>query len=112
MEGSSALKSWISYDENHHFPLENIPFGCYHSKDGVRCCTRIGDSLIDLSMLFSKFNGPLFSTLKENVFASENLNKFAALGKTFRIEARETIQKLFSGDKDSECEAACFPVNE
>jgi len=33
------------------------------------------------------------------VFASENLNKFAALGKDFRIEARETIQKIMKGAK-------------
>jgi len=25
----AALKSFIPYDENHPFPLENIPFGCY-----------------------------------------------------------------------------------
>ena len=92
----AALKSWIPYDENHHFPLENIPFGCFHSASGkIHCCTRIGDSIIDLAALFPKFDGPLFKTLTENVFDSDTLNKFMALGKDFRIEARETIQKLF-----------------
>ena len=92
--------SWIEYDAGHHFPLENIPFGCYHSPDNtIHCCTRIGDCLIDLAHLFCKFNGPLFSTLKENVFAESSCNKFAALGKDFRIEARETIQKIFTSDK-------------
>jgi len=92
-----ALKSFIEYDENNHFPLENIPFGCYKSASGkVHCCTRIGDKLIDLAEIFSHFDGPLFKTLTENIFDKDTLNVFAALGKGHRVEARETIQKLFS----------------
>ena len=44
-----------------------------------------------------------------------NLNEFASLGKDFRIEARETIQKLFAkaneGNKDALL-AAAIPVGE
>jgi hypothetical protein len=50
--------------------------------------------------MWDKFTGPLFSNLKENVFMNENLNKFAALGKAVRQEARETIQKHFSTNKE------------
>ena len=66
----STLKSFIPYDENHHFPLENIPFGMYHAKDGQKhACTRIGDKLIDLAVLFPKFDGEHFASLKgDNVF--------------------------------------------
>jgi fumarylacetoacetase len=94
----STLKSFIAYDESHHFPLENIPFGCYNAKDGQKhCCTRIGDKLIDLALIFPKFDGEHFASLKgDNVFLQENLNKFAALGSKFRIEARATIQKFFT----------------
>jgi len=92
-----ALKSFIEYDGESHFPLENIPFGCYKSASGKNhCCTRIGDKIIDLADIFSHFDGPLFKTLTENIFDKENLNDFAALGVGFRVEARETIQKLFS----------------
>ena len=92
-----AMKSFIEYDGESHFPLENIPFGCYKSASGKNhCCTRIGDKIIDLADIFSYFDGPLFKTLTENIFDKENLNDFAALGVGFRVEARETIQKLFS----------------
>lgn len=108
----AALKSWIPYDENHHFPLENIPFGCFHSAGGkIHCCTRIGDSIIDLAALFPKFDGPLFKTLNENVFDSDTLNKFMALGKDFRIEARETIQKLFQGEQANLGDGVVVPVD-
>lgn len=95
---AQGLKSFIPYDAEHHFPLENIPFGCFKTASGARCCTRIGDKLIDLAELFPHFDGPHFKTLKENIFDKWTLNEFAALGKEFRIEARETIQKLFSAD--------------
>ena len=94
--------SWIPYTAENHFPLENIPFGCFKCSHGTtHCCTRIGDSIIDLATIFDKFDGPHFATLKENIFAHDTLNKFAALGKEFRQEARETIQKLFT-DKANE----------
>jgi len=54
----------------------------------------VGDKVVDLAVLFPQFKGPLFSTLTENVFSSETLNKFMALGKDFRLEARQTIQDL------------------
>ena len=55
-----AMKSFIEYDGESHFPLENIPFGCYKSASGKNhCCTRIGDKIIDLADIFSHFDGPL-----------------------------------------------------
>jgi fumarylacetoacetase len=104
----AALKSCIAYDAEHPFPLENIPFGCFKRPDGkIHCCTRIGDKIVDLAVLFPHFKGPHFSTLSENVFEHHNLNKFAALGKDFRIEARETLQKMFAEGQTPE-EAALF----
>jgi len=106
-----ALKSNIPYDQNNHFPLENIPFGCFKAGDKVHCCTRIGDKVVDLALLFNKFDGPKFKTLNENVFDQENLNKFAALGKDFRLEARETIQKIFAEGAPAVDEAALHDAN-
>lgn len=47
------MKSWISYDANNCFPLENIPFGAFMNPttQKVNCCTRIGDFVIDLANL-------------------------------------------------------------
>jgi fumarylacetoacetase len=99
VDTSPALKSWIGYDEHTHFPLENIPFGVFtNPKSGhVRCCTRIGDFVIDLSELEHDrvFDGPLFSSLSEHVFCESTLNKFAALGKAYRLEIRASLQKIF-----------------
>ena len=52
------------------------------------------------------FTGPLFSSLNgNNIFDRSTLNDFAALGKDYRIEARETLQQLFAkeneGNKDA-----------
>jgi fumarylacetoacetase len=95
-------QSWLAYDQESHFPLENIPFGCFKTCDGcIVNCTRVGDHIVDLSAIFQLFKGPLFSTLTKNVFENCSLNSFAALGKEFRVEARQTIQKLFT-DKSFE----------
>jgi hypothetical protein len=67
---SSKLQSFIAYDEQNHFPLENIPFGVVKCQHGAHCCTRIGDHVIDLAVIFDKFTGPNFSALLgENIFA-------------------------------------------
>lgn len=97
----TSLKSIIPYDEHNHFPLENIPFGAFVNPktNETHCCTRIGDLVIDLAVLNSKFDGPLFSKLEENVFKHQHLNKFMELGKDHWHEARVTIQKLFSQDE-------------
>jgi fumarylacetoacetase len=89
------MKSWIKYEEGSHFPLENIPFGAFTNPtlNKVHCCTRIGDQVIDLSILEHErlFSGPLFSVLSHHVFCESNLNKFMELGKDYRIEARSTL---------------------
>jgi len=85
-----------------HFPMENIPFGVFFNKqaNAAHCCTRIGSKLIDLCVIEHErlFNGPLFSVLDHHVFCESTLNKFMELGPTYRVEARETIQKLFAFD--------------
>ena len=80
MVESSALKSFIPYAPSSHFPLENIPFGVFSvGSNGKRVCTRIGDQVIDLSVLFA--HGLLKG--EKNVFKSDSLNEFIALGKDF-----------------------------
>lgn len=53
MVQAGPLKSWIVYGDNSHFPLENIPFGAFKNpRSGkVVCCTRIANTLVDLSVL-------------------------------------------------------------
>jgi fumarylacetoacetase len=95
MVESAAMKSWISYDANNTFPLENIPFGAFvnPTTKKVSCCTRVGDKVIDLAFVESErlFDGPIFSKMSSKVFSGENLNAFAALGAATRKEARESL---------------------
>eukprot|EP01064_Diplonema_japonicum_P029387 TRINITY_DN473_c0_g2_i1.p1 TRINITY_DN473_c0_g2~~TRINITY_DN473_c0_g2_i1.p1 ORF type:complete len:414 (+),score=108.67 TRINITY_DN473_c0_g2_i1:55-1296(+) len=91
--------SWISYEKDSHFPIQNIPFGVFQGPDGKgRCATRIGDKVIDLKALadMGKFEGEWSQALKE-----EKLNTFMSLGSGPRKAARAAIQALFAegGDK-------------
>ena len=63
------------------------------------CCTRIGDSIIDLCVLEHErllADGPLFKVMPHHVFCEPTLNKFMEEGKDTRIELRETLQKIFA----------------
>ena len=102
MVESAALKSWIPYDAKSQFPLENIPFGVFVNPktQKARCCTRIGDTIVDLAELEHArlFDGPLFTVANDHYFCEDTLNKFAALGKAYRVEARLTLHKIFGVD--------------
>jgi fumarylacetoacetase len=89
---STTLKSWISYTANTQFPLENIPFGIFQNPRTNKAvgCTRIGDYIIDLCELEHErlFDGPLFSVTKDHFFCESTLNRFASMGKAYRVELR------------------------
>ncbi len=94
---SAPLKSWIAYDADNHFPLENIPFGvCVNPNTGkTTCCTRIGDFIIDLAILEHERlfeEGPIFKVMGHHVFCENTLNKFMETGKDARIEVRQSLQ--------------------
>merc|ERR1719334_1034819 len=45
----SNLTSWVPYDADSHFPIQNIPFGVFEQADGSQHIgTRIGDHVLDL----------------------------------------------------------------
>ena len=45
-------KSWLTVHENSDFPIQNIPFGVFLTKeDVITIGTRIGDYAIDLGAL-------------------------------------------------------------
>lgn len=100
---STAFKSFVSYDEHHSFPLENIPFGAFINPhdNSKHCATRIGDFVVDLALLEQAglFDGPHFTSLgRKDIFSHENLNAFIELGNDFWHEARVTLQGLFALD--------------
>lgn len=98
---SAAMRSWISYDANCEFPLENIPFGAFYNPrlEKVHCCTRIGDQVIDLSVLEHDrllSEGPVMENVDHHVMCEPTLNKFMELGKAAKLEVRAALQSLFA----------------
>jgi len=94
---SSPLRSFIEVPADSHFPLENLPFGVFQSKQGKpRVGVAIGDLVVDLSVLeeFDHFRSQEFQDQK--VFSEDSLNKFLALGRPAWRKTREILQHLLS----------------
>lgn len=94
------MKSFIQYDENSDFSIHNIPFGvAIFADDEIACVTRIGDTVINLAVLYENGYFDKFD-LRENVFESFTLNEFISLGKSVTVPVREHIQKLLWENSD------------
>lgn len=93
------LRSFIEVAPDSHFPIQNLPYGAYHTKEGdIHLCSAIGEFIIDLFVLDEEgfFDGPELSN--QFAFQDSSLNYFMGLGKTAWAEARKTLQYLLSAD--------------
>ena len=88
-------KSWLKVKDNSDFPIQNIPFGVFITKDDiVTIGSRIGDFVFDLGALhqLGYFEG---IPLTDDIFLQDNLNDFIADGrKTWRL-VRNRIADIF-----------------
>ncbi|MQP53218.1 MULTISPECIES: fumarylacetoacetase [unclassified Flavobacterium] len=88
-------KSWIPVPENSDFPIQNIPFGVFITKDDVITIgTRIGNCAIDMGALqqLGYFEG---IELTDDMFMQDTLNDFISDGKkTWRL-VRNRLAELF-----------------
>lgn len=88
-------KSWLTVPENSDFPIQNIPFGVFITKDDIITIgSRIGNYAIDLGALhqLGYFKG---IPLTDDIFLQDNLNDFIADGrKTWRL-VRNRIADIF-----------------
>jgi len=90
-----SRKSWIEYNKNTDFPIQNIPFGIFSTsnrKPTIGTC--IGDFIIDINALYQ------LNYLKEidicsDVFLQNTLNDFIALGRKTTREIRNRIAEIF-----------------
>lgn len=88
-------KSWIPVPENSDFPIQNIPFGVFITKeDVITIGTRIGNCAIDMGALqqLGYFEG---IELTDDMFMQDTLNDFISDGKkTWRL-VRNRLAELF-----------------
>ncbi len=88
-------KSWLTVKKDSDFPIQNIPFGVFLTRDDIITIgTRIGDFAIDLGALhqLGYFNE---IPLTDDIFLQDTLNDFIADGrKTWRL-VRNRIAKIF-----------------
>ncbi|WP_264558274.1 fumarylacetoacetase [Flavobacterium sp. N2270] len=87
--------SWINVPQNSDFPIQNIPFGVFITKnDDITIGTRIGDTAIDMGALqrLGYFKG---IELTDDMFMQDTLNDFISDGKkTWRL-VRNRLAELF-----------------
>lgn len=88
-------KSWLPVDKDSDFPIQNIPFGVFLTRDDIITVgTRIGDFAIDLGALhqLGYFDG---IELTDDIFLQDTLNDFISDGqKTWRL-VRNRIADIF-----------------
>lgn len=88
-------QTWLPVSDNSDFPIQNIPFGVFLTRDDVITIgTRIGDTAIDLGALhqLGYFEG---IPLTDDIFLQDTLNDFISDGKkTWRL-VRNRIAEIF-----------------
>ncbi len=88
-------KSWIQVPKDSDFPIQNIPFGVFITKeDVITIGTRIGNCAIDMGALqqLGYFEG---IELTDDMFMQDTLNDFISDGKkTWRL-VRNRLAELF-----------------
>ena len=95
-----TLRSWIPVPANSDFPIQNIPFGIgSYNSDRRAPMTRIGDHVVDLSILFEAgfLNG---LELPIAAFDTHSLNTLLRLGKP-TLRNCPTLSELFREDDPS-----------
>ena len=114
----TSRKSWLAVNKDSDFPIQNIPFGVFLTKENVVTVgTRIGDFAIDLGALqqLNYFEG---IELTDDMFMQDTLNDFISDGKkTWRL-VRNRIADIFDAenaklrDNKKQREIVIFNINE
>ena len=90
-----SRKSWLKVEIGSDFPIQNIPFGVFLTKeDVITIGTRIGEYAIDLAALhqLNYFEG---IPLTDDIFMQNTLNDFISDGRTTWRLVRNRIADIF-----------------
>ena len=92
-----SLRSFIDVDATSDFPIQNLPYGVFSTKDGLapRVGVAIGDYVLDLWQLAQDCR---FDVVEPAVFAASQLNPFMALGPKVWSNTRARISQLLRHD--------------
>lgn len=91
-------KSWLFVNSDSDFPIQNIPFGVFKTKNNtITVGTRIGDFAIDLNAMhqLNYFEG---IELPKDIFAKKHLNSFINQGKRVWRLVRNRIADTFDAN--------------
>ena len=104
------MKSFIDIHPNTDFPIQNLPYGIFStaSDPSLRVGTRLGDWVIDLSILDHE---NAFG-MRYGFFDDSSLNRFMAAGRDVWREIRQRLTKLLGENQASLKKEALFPVSE
>jgi len=94
-------KSWLHVDKNSDFPIQNIPFGVFLTRDDIITIgTRIGDTAIDLGALhqLGYFDD---IPLTDDIFLQDTLNDFIADGRKTWRAVRNKVAHIFDADNNT-----------
>lgn len=91
------LRSFIDVAPTSDFPIQNLPYGVFSTKDGLapRVGVAIGDYVLDLWQLAQDCR---FDVVEPAVFAAPQLNPFMALGPKAWSSTRARISELLRHD--------------
>jgi fumarylacetoacetase len=92
-----TLRSFIDVDPASDFPIQNLPYGVFSTKDGLapRVGVAIGDYVLDLWQLAQDCR---IDVVEPAVFAAVTLNPFMALGPKVWSTTRARISELLRHD--------------
>jgi fumarylacetoacetase len=92
-----TLRSFIPVDPASDFPIQNLPYGVFSSKDGLapRVGVALGDYVLDLWELAQDCR---IDVVEPGVFAASTLNPFMALGPKIWSSTRARISELLRHD--------------
>uniref|UniRef100_UPI00358FA922 fumarylacetoacetase n=1 Tax=Myxine glutinosa TaxID=7769 RepID=UPI00358FA922 len=92
--------SFIRVDPKSDFPLQNLPFGIFSTKENPRPRpgVAIGDFVLDLGQIRHLLTGPQLSS-RTRVFEQSSLNAFLSLDPAAWSETRASLQRLLSASE-------------